>query len=134
MGGRNDRVVDVLPLRHVLEILFLEPERGILVQGEVDRLVVERLHALLEFEKPLRKRMGVIELHGADQRRHGLGPNDGGGGNSGSERTDALEQSSAFHRKSLSLDAPLMGAANSLSDKIWFDHHLERPIEMARSR
>jgi hypothetical protein len=29
----------------------------------------------------------------------------------------------------LSLHAPLMGAADSLSDKIRFGHHLEQPIE-----
>jgi hypothetical protein len=65
----------------------------------------------------------------ADQRRHGLGPDDGGGGDGGGDRADALEQDSAFHEIVLSLHAPLMGAVGSLSDKIRFGHHLEQPIE-----
>ena len=70
---RHDRVVDRLALRHVLEILLLEAERGVLVQHEVDRLAVVFLHQLLELHQRLVEGVVVVELHGAVERDDLLG-------------------------------------------------------------
>ena len=65
---RDDAVVDRLALRHVLEILLLEAERGVLVQDEVDRLAVILLDQLLELDQRLGEGVVVVELHGAVER------------------------------------------------------------------
>ena len=65
---RHDRVVDRLALRHVLEILLLEPERGVAVQDEVDRLAVVFLDQLLELQQRLVEGVIVVELHRAVER------------------------------------------------------------------
>ena len=73
---RYDAVVHGLALRHVLEILLLEPQRGILVQGEVDGLAVIFLHQLLEPGQRLGEGVVVVELHGAVERDRRLRPED----------------------------------------------------------
>src|SRR5262245_32807177 len=76
MRGRDDAVVHGLALRHVLEILLLQPQRGILVQSEVDGLAVIFLHQLLETGQRLGEGMVVVELYGAVQRNRCLRPKD----------------------------------------------------------
>ncbi len=76
MGRRHDGVVDRLALRHVLEILLLETEGGILVQREIDRLAVVFLGQLLELDERLGERMVVVELDGAVKRERCLGAKD----------------------------------------------------------
>jgi hypothetical protein len=75
---RDDAVVDRAALRHVLEVLLLETERGVLVQHEIDRLAVVLLDQLLELDERLRERVIVIELHGTVQRQRRLRPHNCG--------------------------------------------------------
>jgi hypothetical protein len=65
---RHDAVIDRLALRHVLEILLLQPERRVAVQHEVDRLAVVLLDQLFELEQRLVEGVVVVELHGAVER------------------------------------------------------------------
>ncbi|MHC2773923.1 hypothetical protein ACVIM7_003414 [Bradyrhizobium liaoningense] len=76
VSRRDDAVIDSLALRHVLEILLLEAERGVFVQGEVDRLAVVFLHQFLEPDQCPVEGMVVIELDRAVQRDRGLRPED----------------------------------------------------------
>ena len=65
---RHDRVVDRFALRHVLEILLLQAERGIAVQHEVDRLAVVFLDQFFELQERLVEGVIVVELHRAVER------------------------------------------------------------------
>ena len=65
---RDDAVVHRLALGHVLEILLLETQRGVLVQVEVDRLAVILLGELLELDERLGEGVVVVELHRAVER------------------------------------------------------------------
>ena len=96
---RDDAVVDRLALRHVLEILLLEAERGVLVQVEVDRLAVILLGQLLELDERLGEGVVVVELHGAVERDGGLRLQDAGkaGAERDRRRAQAGKNRSAFH-------------------------------------
>jgi hypothetical protein len=70
VGGRNDRVVDRLALRHVLEILLLQAELAVLVEHEIDRLAARVFfQQLIEAHHRLGEGMLVVELRGAVQRQ-----------------------------------------------------------------
>ena len=58
----DDAVVDGFALRHVLEILLLQSERGVLVQHEINRLAVVFLDQFLEADERLGKSVVVVEL------------------------------------------------------------------------
>ena len=97
--GRDDAVVDRFALRHIFEILLLEPERRVAVQHEVDRLAVVLLHQLLEFQQRLVEGVVVVELDGAVQRDDLLGLH-GRGGNGRKQDSGRERGHETTHRAS----------------------------------